>query len=266
MYIDADCHISSRETGFEIGIEELLRRLDQVGVDKAVCWPTVSYAGQTASDNKAIYEGTKAHPDRIIGFGGVNPRLGAQEARDELKRCIEVYGVKGIKLNGARDRYYIDDPELSLPLVDMIAEAGIVLAIHCGSNDFERTHPFRIAKISTMYPKLTIMVVHMGGSGKPDLHDSVIELAARQPHWYLVDSEADYRKIQTAVQRLGADRICYGSDTPFCPMRFEWGIRQVVYQDLDDAGKAKVFGGNAARLLGLCSPGLLKPADTDQCG
>ena len=251
MWIDADCHLSARRTGIEIGPDELLRRLDEVGVERAVCWPMVSYTRDIASDNRAIYEGMKAHPERLIGFCGVNPMLGMTETRDELKRCIEVYGAKGVKLNGARDAYYIDDPALSLPLIEIIATAGLVLAFHCGANDFERTHPFRIAKISALYPDLRIMVVHMGGAGSPSLHDAVIDLAAQHLTWYLVDSEADYRRIHKALKVLGPERLCYGSDTPFCPMRYEWGIRQVVYQELSSPDRAKVFGGNAARLLGM---------------
>ncbi len=251
MFIDADCHISSRQTSPEIGVAELLRRLDAVGVDKAICWPMVSYTREMASDNAAIAAGQRAHPDRIIPFGGVNPRLGLPEALDELKRCIEVYGMRGIKLNGARDTYAIDDPALAIPLIERIADAGLALAFHCGANDFERTHPFRIANISARFPELPILVVHMGGSGYPSIHDAVIELAAKHPSWWLIDSEADYRKIHKALQVLGAGRVCYGSDTPFCPMRFEWGMRQVVYQDLSDEDRAQVLGGNIARALGL---------------
>jgi uncharacterized protein len=250
MHIDADCHVSSRPDA-GVSIDELLKMMDQVGVDRAITWPMVSYTREIASDNATIHEGYVAHPDRIIPFGGVNPRLGLQEAQDLLKRCIEEYGVKGVKLNGARDIYYIDDPELSLPLVDMIAEAGLVLAFHVGSNDFERTHPYRVAKVSDRHPDLKILLVHMGGSDKPTIHDAVLDFVARYPNWYLIDSEADYRKAQQAIRELGADRVMYGSDTPFMPMRYEWGMRQVAYQDLSEDERAKVLGGNVARLFGL---------------
>ncbi len=251
MRIDADCHLAAPSNGTGIGADELIKRLDEVGVDRAITWPMVSYTRDIAPDNAAIYQARKAHPDRIIPFGGVNPMLGIDVARDELKRCIEEYGVQGVKLNGARDGYYIDDLALSLPLIEMIAEAGLVLAFHCGANDFEKTHPFRVARISARFPDLRIMLVHMGGSGLPDIADAVADLAAEHPNWYLIDSEVEYRKIHKALTKLGPERICYGSDTPFCPMRFEWGLRQVVYQDLSPTQQDLVFGGNIARMLGI---------------
>jgi len=251
MYIDADCHVSCRQGPGQMGIDDLLRQMDALGIDRAIAWPMVSYDRDIAADNRAIYEGARAHPDRIIPFCGVNPRLGLHAAKDELQRCIEVYGVRGVKLNGARDIYYIDDPQLSLPLVDAAAEAGLVIAFHCGSNDFERTHPYRIAKISERHPDVSLLIVHMGGSGRPHLHDAVIEFAQQYRTWYLVDSEADYRKILQALELVGVDRICYGSDAPFMPMRYEWCMRQVIYQDLGEDDRAQVLGGNLARLFGL---------------
>lgn len=251
MRIDADCHLSADPARYGIGADELIRRLDEVGVDKAITWPMVSYTREIAPDNKAIYEAVQKYPDRIINFGGVNPMLGMDKARDELRRCIEQYGVRGVKLNGARDGYDIDDPDRSLPLVEMINDAGIALAFHCGANDYERTHPFRIAQVSEAYPDLNIMIVHMGGGASPDISEAVMEFAAMYPQWYLIDSEADYRKVLAGLQALGPDRICYGSDTPFCPMRYEWGIRQTVYQDLSEQDRDKVLGGNIARMLGL---------------
>jgi hypothetical protein len=251
MIIDTDCHISARETGFEIGVNELLRRMDASGVDRAVCWPHVAYDREIAADNAAIHRGARTHPDRIIAFAGVNPRLGLRAVADELERCLEQYGVRGIKLNGARDDYPIDDPALALPLVERIAAAGVVLAVHCGPPDVEKTHPHRLARLLSLFPSLRMLIIHMGGSGVPDLNAAVVDLAQRFANCWLVDSEADYRQAQRAVAALGAERLCYGSDTPFCEMRFELGIRRVVYQDLSPTEREAILGGNAARILGL---------------
>lgn len=251
MIIDADCHISSRQAPGQMGVDDLLRQMDALGVDRAVCWPMVAYDREMASDMRTIYDGAQRHPDRVIPFGGVNPKLGLQEAQDELKRCIEVYGVKGVKLNGARDGYPIDDPVLALPLVEAIEHAGLVLAVHCGPPDVEKTHPHRLANLARLFPALPMLIVHMGGSGAPDVNGAVVAEARRHPNWLLVDSEADYRQVQRAIQSLGAERVCYGSDSPFCEMRYEWGIRQVVYQDLSAAQRDAVMGANIAGLLGL---------------
>lgn len=249
MIIDADCHVSSREP---IGsVDELIRQMDELGIDKAVCWPKFLFPNDMEADNAAIGEGARKFPDRIIPFAGINPKLGTERGLEELDRCISEYGIRGVKLNGVRDRYFIDEKALSYPVVEKLDEAGMVFAVHCGSDDFEKTHPFRIAKISDDFPTLQVLLIHFGGSARPDIHEAAIEYAQKYPQWQLVDSEADYRKILRALEILGADRISYGSDTPFCPMRYEWGLRQVIYQDLSEADKAQVFGENIEKMLSL---------------
>ena len=249
MIIDADCHVSSREPAGSI--DELLRQMDQLGIDKAICWPKFLFPNDMEADNKAIGEGARKHPDRIIPFAGINPKLGTKRGLEELDRCINEYGIRGVKLNGVRDRYFIDDKSLSYPVVEQLDKQDLVFATHCGSDDFEKTHPYRIAKISDNFPNLQVLLIHFGGSGRPDIHEAAIEFAQKQPKWHLVDSEADYRKILRALEVLGANRISYGSDSPFCPMRYEWGLRQVIYQDLSSADKKKVFGGNIKIMLSL---------------
>lgn len=249
MIIDADCHVSSREPNASLGT--LIKQMDQLGIAKAICWPKFLFPSDMEEDNSVIGDGEKSYPDRIIPFGGINPKLGKQRSLDELKRCVEEYNIRGVKLNGVRDRYFIDDKELTYPVIEFLDQEGLMLAVHCGADDFEKTHPFRIAKISEDFPNLNMLVIHFGGSGMPDIHEATIEFAQKFPQWHFVDSEADYRKILRALDVLGPERISYGSDFPFCPMRYEWGLRQVIYQDLAEKEKALVFGGNIQSLLGL---------------
>jgi hypothetical protein len=163
MMIDADCHISpTLEGGNSITIDELIRRMDRSRVDKAVTWLQPPYVREVDRANEYVYKAAQQHPDRILGFGWADPNLGVQKAKEAVKKCIDDYGFFGVKLNGAQNEYYIDDPVLSIPLIEEIAKAGKILAFHVGADAYERTHPFRVAKVAKRYPRLQILMVHMG--------------------------------------------------------------------------------------------------------
>lgn len=84
IIVDGDTHVSANPGNGSIGIEDLINLLDENGVGMAICWPMVSYTRQVSDDNLAIAEGMGKHSKRIVGFGGLNPRLGLNEAKDEL--------------------------------------------------------------------------------------------------------------------------------------------------------------------------------------
>ena len=39
-----------------------------------------------------LYQSVKKYPDRLLGFGWVDPHLGLQKGRDTIRRCVEEYG------------------------------------------------------------------------------------------------------------------------------------------------------------------------------
>lgn len=250
MIIDADCHIAADPVGFAIGIDDLIRLMDHHHVDKAVCWPMVSYTRAIAPDNTAIAAGASQYPDRIVPFGGVNPRLGMEAALAEVQRCATL-GFHGVKLNGARDQYLIDDPDLSIPVIEAIAAQGLMLALHIGANDYVRTHPYRAGKIARAFPHLPIMMVHMGGVGREHLHREAIEFAAEHDNLFLGTSKADPAWVRIAIETLGAARVCYASDTPFQDMRYPLATHVEILRGLPEHDQELVMGGNMRNLLNL---------------
>jgi predicted TIM-barrel fold metal-dependent hydrolase len=58
-------------------------------------------------------------------------------------------------------------------------------------------------------------------------------------------------KIRTAVERIGAERVIFGSDGPVSSPSLE--RQKVVIAGLGEAAAALVMGGNAAALLGLAA-------------
>jgi len=253
MIIDADCHISpTPEGGNSISAAELLRRMDHAGVDKALTWLQPPYMREVGPANAYVAQAMKDHPDRILGFGWADPHLGVERARDEARRCVEDYGFFGVKLNGAQNSFTIDDPDLSLPVIETIAETGSVLAFHVGADAFEQTHPFRVAKVARMFPELPILMVHMGGVGHADLTNAAIEFAGQCPNLMLIGSAARTGAILKAIRTLGPGRVCFGSDTPFDLMHVERARYDAMLEGVLAAEeKALVMGGNIARLFGL---------------
>ena len=250
MIIDADCHITAGPEG--ITIEELLRRMDRAGVDKALTWLRPPYRREIDEPNAYVHQAMRAHPDRILGFGWADPNLGMEKAKDTARRCLQEYGFCGVKLNGAQNSFFIDAPNLSLPVIEEIAKSGKLLAFHVGADAPEHTHPFRVAKIARMYPELTILCVHMGGVGYPDLSASMIEFARECPNLHLIGSSIREIPILRAIRALGADRVSFGSDTPFALMHVRLAMyRALLEDDFTDEQRAAVLGGNIARLLGL---------------
>lgn len=250
VIIDADCHITPYPEG--VSIDELLRRMDHAGVDKALTWLRPPYGREIDEANAYVHRAAAEHPDRILGFGWADPNLGVDKATDAARRCIEEYGFYGVKLNGAQNSFFIDDPDLAVPVIEQVAASGRLLAFHVGADAPDHTHPFRVAKIARLFPDMTILCAHMGGVGHADLSAAMIEFAADCPNLHLIASAVRDVSIVKGLRALGPKRVSFGSDTPFGLMHVQLAMcRALVADELDADGQAAVLGGNIARLFDL---------------
>jgi predicted TIM-barrel fold metal-dependent hydrolase len=249
--IDADVHISPDKGATHISAEELIARMDYSGVSKAVTWITPPYLREIDEANKYLYESAKKHPNRILPIGWANPMLGVEKAKDMVKRCIYEYGFYGIKLNGAQNEFYIDNPEISMPVIEEIARTGKAIAFHIGADAYEYTHPFRLAKIARRYPEMPVLAVHMGGAALADLSDACIEFASQCQNIMLVGSSVRDLSIVKAIRALGSRRVCYGSDTPFALMHASVAMYRAILagEKLSGEEQADTFGNNITRFL-----------------
>jgi len=252
MIIDADCHISSHKfDGLAITADELIQQMDRAGVDQALVWLKPTYTKVIDSENRAVYEAVKKYPDRLLGFGWANPHLGKEATLATIKQCFEEYGFLGIKFNGAQDGYVINDAEFAMPFIEKAAEYGKPIAFHIGSDFYENTHPYRLGHIAAALPDNQFIMIHMGGASLPTLARSAIETAAKYTNITLIGSAIPETNILAAINNLGADRLCFGSDTPFRLMHVQLAMYRALLRDFSETDQAKILGGNLARLLKL---------------
>ena len=250
MIIDADCHISSQKwDGIAITASELIATMDRSGVDKALVWLKPPYNKNIEPENRAVYEAMKANPDRIFGFGWTNPNLGNEAARQAIRQCFEEYGFYGIKFNGAQDGYVIDDDRLVMPLIEEAAKYGKPIAFHIGADFYENTHPYRLGRIAERFPEIQFLMVHMGGAGLPALDRSAVETAKRCANITLIGSAISEVALVRAIQALGPNRVCFGSDTPFGLMHVRLAMYRALLEDFDEDTCRKVLAENLQRVL-----------------
>ena len=236
--------------------ELLVEMLRQNGVDYAVVITEISPITTGVISNEAVAEfcqGQKA----LIPFANINPSLVANPAR-ELERYVTEMGFKGLKLYPTYQGFYPNDSSI-YPLYAKALELGIPVMIHTGSSIFAGARlkygdPLWIDDVAVDFPELTLIQVH---SGRGMWYERAFLLARLHQNVYMEIAGLPPRKLIEYFPELekNADKVIFGSDWPGL-RSIKDNVAAIRSLPLSDETKAKILGGNAARLLDSAWPGL----------
>lgn len=243
MRIDCEMHTGAFTgdpyvwLGHPVGPQELEAVLDAYQLDMTIVMaPTAEYP-----DNRSVAEAIHGHR-RFLGFAVVNP-YGPQGGAEELDRAVKEWGMRGLKLMPLRHGYEIDG-DVPRRLMKRTADLGLPVSIHSGA---QFCLPWQIADLAQEFPGVPVIMDHMGWRYYVD---GAINVARRVPNLYLetaLVSMPGY--IRMAVDKVGADRVIYGSDYP--TGHPEVMLAAIKAAKLSPRDEALVLGGNLARLLNL---------------
>lgn len=247
---DADTHMSPYKN-FAQSIDALTwgERMEAAGVDKALAWLLPQGVNDVTESNAYIYKASK-QDGRILPFGWANVGEGLEKAVSDVKKCLTEYHFPGVKLNGAQNEYYIDGEE-AMEVIRVIAELDGILAFHIGADFPDHTSPLRAERAAQAFPHMPVLMIHMGGAGNPDVSESVIETAKRNPNMYLVGSAISIEKVKRAIDVLGDERILFGSDTPFYSAEDRLAEYEAMLAGYGKSVGDNVLGLNAKKLFRL---------------
>jgi uncharacterized protein len=244
VIVDFHTHVDEAEAfGWIDPPEKLVPLLDEAGIDKAACMTYVDLPGSNPDALEYLAEAVSRFPDRLIGFARLNPSY-RREAREALGRAVSELGFRGVKLHPTTTLAHPAD-EPTVTLLRQAAELKVPVLFHCGDDPY--TTPQAIAAGARRAPDTAVVLGHMGGY----FHvDDAIAMAERHPNLYLETSAMPYpRKIAEAVERVGAERVVFGSDGPGCNPALE--VQKIRMLGLGHDVEGLLLGRNAARLLGL---------------
>jgi len=243
-----DFHVHLERWGqlhYPLADDGLIAKMDRVGVDVA-CVNGVLHL-VTSEGNDAVASFMKRHPGRVVGFAALNPFQHGMV--DELKRCAEQLGFRGIKLHTMvgqdhRLRWSCNPREASAEwgaVFDLAAELRMPILYHgVVTEDDLRRHP-----------ATTFVMAHglCGINGEP-----AKRRFAAYPNLRLETclTQNTLWEAEETVRIFGARRILWGSDAPLSDFAHRLGI--VLDLDMTEEDKRAILGGNARELLALDLP------------
>lgn len=254
----------------------LLQDMTASGIDVSIIFPLdyglMRNVGEAAIPiaevNKAYANLAQKYPERLVALVGVDPRR--REAPSLVEQAIGEWGMRGLKLHPGAG--FSPSDEVAYPLYEVLAKHNLPVVTHTGPvgtplyNQYAQ--PVYMDKAASDFPQVNFIAAHMGFGW----HTEAISIASAKPNIYLDfagwQQEAARNPggflsvLRMALDRLGKDRILFGSDWPFFRRVLPQDKWVALVKELPRRGQelgtcfteeevAAVTGENARRLFGL---------------
>lgn len=228
--------------------DDLVRRMDVCGIDRAVIHMVAPLPAQVAHTNTWLIRHSQS---RFIKFGTIHPAQ--KDYHDEIRRLRD-HGVLGIKFQPDIQQFSPDDKSI-YPVYDAIEKNRLKVMFHVGGEPLpgpnDRSKPHMIASVARQFPSLSIIAAHLGGL---NMWDEVLTHLAGLGNIFM-ESSLSYAYIshelaEKIIRSHGHDKIFFGSDYPFGDISGALRSARAV-GFLDDNQRADILGLNAFRFFNL---------------
>jgi predicted TIM-barrel fold metal-dependent hydrolase len=188
------------------------------GVDKAIVFGLRAHHSGLSVPNEYVADYAQSHPEKIIGFGAIDPAVDPiEQTLDEILRLK----LRGVKLGPIYQNIHPTDPRM-LEVYRFCQSHRLPILIHQGTT-FVRTGPLKYAlpilleDVAIEFPELRMIIAHLG---HPWIAETLV-LIRKHPHLYSDISALHYRPWQfynalIMAKEYGVlNKLLFGSDYPF---------------------------------------------------
>ncbi|MCL6564555.1 MAG: amidohydrolase [Firmicutes bacterium] len=268
----------------EQGMAERLQLMDRVGIDAQVLSVSQAqpYLAESSDAQEAAVLGNdlfcevaRQHRGRFYVFAAL-PLPHVEAALAEIERAFTQPEVVGVTIGCSIGTYQIDDPRFEPVWQALNARKTTVFLHPMGHENLPWLADYNLAwqvgapfedtvaalrlvasGIVRRYPEIRFIVPHLGGT-IPFLWERILgqsrspSVAEDLKRLYYDTVSRSVRSATCACQTLGADRLLFGTDYPYCnEAAFERHYQFLDELGLDQATVRQIRGDLAARILGI---------------
>ena len=239
MIIDCHCHAGTGDglTGpwdTRAPLEDYLRLAARAGIERTVL--LAAFHSDYSAANKEVARIVASRPDRFYGFAFVHPERDRGRVHAMVKRAVEEYGFRGIKVHRHDGRITREICEVArafaLPvLYDVMGEVTV------------------LELLAAEYPDVPFIIPHLSSFADDwRAQIALIDYLVRHPNIYADTSGCRrFDVLEQAVRRAGARKILFGTDGPWLHPAVE--LSKIHALELPGTDESLVLGGNLLRLI-----------------
>ena len=199
-------------------LTQYLAKMEAFHIEKAVIMPfndpwlmSMEFTIDAVHRNLAALK--QQYPGRFFAFADVDPRNAPEESVKALGRAIDRCGLDGIKLHPTNTGISADD-ECNQAIYAFAQQRDLPVAIHSYPHTADDPDAAaRILRVLEQYPKLRVIVTHMGAFQWEALLPTraYVDFSAILPHFL---RSYGFAKTEDILHRFGADRLIFATDYP----------------------------------------------------
>jgi hypothetical protein len=225
--------ISKDRTEKNVHLYKLI--LDFYNIDRAIHLPVFKM------DRKLSYRMNDMYPEKIFGFGYINPN--SKSLEEDLQDLVK-HNVAGIKIHPDIMKFTFKTAQNELiRICQFCAENKILILSHTGSHS-------HLTNLIPILKKCDESVFIIGHSGLCPQVSDALQVARECPKSYLEMSGNPYTyKFIEAIKdpNIGVERILFGTDIPSLNPRVE--IQKVLALPISAEEKRLIFSYNLENLM-----------------
>jgi len=233
--INAHVHIGrSLALSMDVKIEDVKKEMDEAGVHECLVFPFPSWAVENSEVNSWISEICKRnkvfHPVFYVRNDLKAPENGKYVA-------VKWHWVRGV--SDTKSNYSVLEDERLEEFVEKVIKLEIPVIFE---EEFEFTKMF-----TEMFEDAILIIPHLGAlGGSPSMFLDEFE---DNKNIYFDTSLSSLPTLQKFVERVGAERIIFGSDLPFGNMKYE--LEKIMDLEIERKERERILCKNIEDLCNL---------------